>query len=91
VVDLFARPARSDILQRIWRFYAVGGVRVRLIFNEHLDFTRMDLVPALAVEIEKALARAEMRSSCQAETNADLPALGGAVASPHPNTSTPSG
>jgi thioesterase domain-containing protein len=72
-VDLFARPARSGFRKHIWRFYAVGGVRVHLMFDEHLDFTRLELMPALAVEIEKALARAEMKSSYQAETNADLP------------------
>ena len=64
-VDLFARPARRAFLERIWRFYAGGGVRVHTIFNGHHDFVRLEFVPELVVELERALARAETRPSLQ--------------------------
>jgi len=61
-VDVFVRPARKAVLERLWRFYARGGARLHPIFEEHADFIRPELMPKLAVEIEEVLARSETTS-----------------------------
>jgi hypothetical protein len=60
-VQLFARPARQILLERIWRFYARAGVSVTVhpLFNEHSDFKRPEFMPALADELERVLIREE--------------------------------
>lgn len=60
-VQLFARPARQVLLERIWRFHARGGVSVTVhpLFNEHSDFRHPEFMSALADELERVLAREE--------------------------------
>jgi hypothetical protein len=58
-VDIFAPPQQLPELQRLWSFYASGGVRCHPLFSEHLDFYRPELAPSLAEAILAALERAE--------------------------------
>jgi pimeloyl-ACP methyl ester carboxylesterase len=62
-VDIFAPQQHLPELQRLWGFYASGGVRCHPLFNEHLDFYRTELVPSLA-----ALERAEWEWLQQQDT-----------------------
>jgi amino acid adenylation domain-containing protein len=58
-VDLFAPPAHHPQLQRLWSFYAQGGVRVHPLFRDHDDFYRPALMPELAQALEQAIAPLE--------------------------------
>lgn len=61
-VDVFTPADKLSQLERLWRFYARGGVRLHPIFRQHQDFTRPELMPELAAALERALAEAETRS-----------------------------
>jgi len=65
-IDVFVRPARTALVTRLWRFYARGGAHIYPMFEEHNDFTRPELMPVLAVELEKALARSESTTAGRA-------------------------
>jgi hypothetical protein len=58
-VDLFAPPAHHRQLQRLWGFYAQGGLRLHPLFRAHSDFFRPALMPALAQALEQAMAPLE--------------------------------
>jgi thioesterase domain-containing protein len=58
-VDIFAPQQHLHELQRLWGFYASGGVRCHPLFSVHLDFYRPELAPSLAEAIQAALERAE--------------------------------
>jgi hypothetical protein len=58
-VDIFAPQQHLPELQRLWGFYASGGVRCHPLFSAHLDFYRPELAPSLAEAIQAALERAE--------------------------------
>lgn len=53
---IFAPRWRMRRLHRGWSYYALGGVSCHTMFESHTDFTDGDLMPALAVEVESALA-----------------------------------
>jgi amino acid adenylation domain-containing protein len=67
-VDIFAPQQHLHELQRLWSFYASGGVRCHPLFNEHLDFYRPELAPSLAEAILAALERAEWEWLQQQDT-----------------------
>jgi len=67
-VEIFAPPQQLPELQRLWSFYASGGVRCHPLFSEHLDFYRPELAPSLAEAILAALERAEWEWLQQQDT-----------------------
>jgi thioesterase domain-containing protein len=67
-VDIFAPQQHLHELQRLWSFYASGGVRCHPLFSAHLDFYRPELVPSLAEAIQAALERVEWEWLQQQDT-----------------------
>lgn len=54
-VQLFTTPQASKRLERLWRFYAMGGVTTHVMFEDHLDFSRSSHMPELAVRLRQVL------------------------------------
>ncbi|MEB3167143.1 MAG: alpha/beta fold hydrolase, partial [Synechococcaceae cyanobacterium] len=54
-VELFATPASLPLLQKLWSFYALAGVRPHLLFADHLDFMGAEQMPELAATLEAVL------------------------------------
>lgn len=54
-VQLFTTPQNSNRLERLWRFYAMGGVTTHTMFEHHLDFSRPSHMPELAGYLRQVL------------------------------------
>ena len=63
VVDLFSPQAHLPMNNRLWRFYALGGVRCWPLFADHNDYEKPELAMQLATALENALISMEARHS----------------------------
>ena len=62
VVDLFSPQAHLPFSRRLWRFYALGGVRCWPLFVHHNDYEKPELVSQLANAVDHALTSMETSS-----------------------------
>ena len=61
VVDLFSAQAHLPMCSRLWRFYALGGVRCWPLFSDHNDYEKPELATQLASALENALVSMESK------------------------------
>ena len=55
VVDIFSPQIHMPMSNRLWKFYALNGVRCWPLFPNHSDYEKAELAPQLATAVENAL------------------------------------